>query len=98
MRIDLASRLLEVREGDKLELGCEVTGYPPPAVQWTRQVAQVVVRGNTPVGTVGYQVDNRDTYMYMYYIYIWLLPEGICGQVATVDTTYKQVAEIQTGM
>ena len=72
MRIDLASRLLEVREGDRLELGCEVTGYPPPAVQWTRQVAQVVVRDNTPVGTVGYQADNRDTYIYGCYLKVFV--------------------------
>jgi hypothetical protein len=39
VRIDLASRLLEVKEGERLELRCEVTGYPPPAVQWHRQVA-----------------------------------------------------------
>jgi hypothetical protein len=38
VRIDLASRLLEVKEGERLELRCEVTGYPPPAVQWHRQV------------------------------------------------------------
>jgi hypothetical protein len=41
VRIDLASRILEVKEGERLELRCEVTGYPPPAVQWHRQVAAI---------------------------------------------------------
>jgi hypothetical protein len=40
VKIDLASRYLEAREEERLELRCEVTGYPPPAVHWQRQVIQ----------------------------------------------------------
>ncbi len=29
---------VRVREGDRLQLRCDVTGFPPPTVHWYRKV------------------------------------------------------------
>jgi hypothetical protein len=30
---------VRTREGERLEVRCEVTGYPPPTVHWYKQVS-----------------------------------------------------------
>ena len=31
---------VRTREGERLEVRCEVTGFPPPSAQWYRQVRE----------------------------------------------------------